>query len=104
MRKQAIWGLVAMMAMSAAIGCKSSSGSAGEDFDSKTKHEKIAQSALPQAVRDGFAKQFPGATIGEVEKETYANGVVHYEIGYRGTDGKEHDVELDAEGQVLEAH
>ena len=47
MRKQAIWGLVATMAMSVAIGCKSSSGSAGEDFDSKTKHEKIAQSALP---------------------------------------------------------
>jgi len=105
MKKQIILSLAAAaaLAMSAAVGCKSS-GRAGDDFDSKTKHEHIAQSALPQAVRDGFAKQYPGATIGEVEKETYANGVVHYEIKYRGTDGKEHDVELDAEGHVLEAH
>ena len=107
MKKQIILSLAASaaLAMSTAAGCKSSGRAAGDDdFDSKTKHEHIAQSALPQAVRDGFAKKYPGATIGEVEKETYANGVVHYEIKYRGTDGKEHDVELDAEGQVLEAH
>ena len=103
MKKQVIWSLAAVLALSAAAGCKSG-GRAGDDFDSKTRHEKIAQSALPQAVRDGFEKQFPGATIAEVEKETYANGVVHYEIEYRGSDGKERSVEIDAEGEVLEAH
>ena len=33
-----------------------------------------------------------------------ANGTVHYEIEYRGADGKEHDVELSAEDEVLESH
>jgi uncharacterized membrane protein YkoI len=104
MKTQAIWGLAAVLAMSA-IGCKSSgSGDDGGDFDSQTRHEQISQSALPQAVRDGFAKAYPGATIKEVEKETYANGTVHYEIGYRGADGKDHDVELNADGEVLEGH
>ena len=97
MNKQIVWCLAAALAISA--GCKSSGGG-----DVDEKHEKISQSALPQAVRDGFTKAYPGATIKEVEKETYADGTVHYEIGYRGADGKDHDVELNAEGEVLEAH
>ena len=105
MKKQAMLALAAaaVLAMSA-LGCKSSGGGDDDDFDAQTKHEKISQSALPEAVRDGFSKAYPGATIEEVEKETYANGTVHYEIEFRGADGKEHDVELNADGEVLEAH
>ena len=87
------------LALTVAVGCKSSGGRHDEE-----RHEEIAESALPQAVRDGFAKAYPGAKIKEVEKETSADGTVHYEIEYVGADGKEHDVELNADGDVLEAH
>ncbi len=96
MKKHAIWCLAAALAISA--GCKSGGGGDG------TRHEDISPSALPQAVRDGFDKAHPGATIKEVEKETYADGTVHYEIEYRDANGKEHDVELNTDGEVLEAH
>ena len=97
MNKQILWCIAAALAIT--VGCKSSGG--GHDDE---KHEKISESALPQPVRDGFTKAYPGAKIEEVEKETYPDGTVHYEIGYRGADGKEHDVELNAEGEVLDKH
>lgn len=101
MNKRTIWCLAAALAVAAAAtGCKS----AGGHDDDDEKHEAIAATALPQAVRDGFTKAYPGATIREVEKETYADGTVHYEIEYRGADGKDNEVELSAEGEVLDAH
>ena len=97
MNKRITWCVAAALAIS--VGCKSSGGGHDEE-----KHEEIAVTALPQAVRSGFDKAYPGATIKEVEKETYPDGTIHYEIEYVGADGKEKDVELDAEGEVLDAH
>ncbi|MEA2707627.1 MAG: putative beta-lactamase-inhibitor-like, PepSY-like [Phycisphaerales bacterium] len=97
MNKQIIWCVAAGLTL--AVGCAKSGG--GQDT---TKHEKISETALPQAVRDGFAKAHPGVKIEKVEKETYPNGTVHYEVEYRGADGKEKDVELNADGEVLDAH
>ena len=97
MNKQIVWCLAAALAISA--GCKSSGGGRADE-----KHEKISETALPQGVRDGFTKAYPGATIREVEKETYANGTIHYEVKYRGADGKDREVELSADGEVLDAH
>ena len=74
----------------------------GEPADAR--HEDIPLADTPAAVKDGFAKEFPGATIKEVEKETYADGTVHYEIEYTGKDGKEHDVEFNADGEKLDEH
>jgi uncharacterized membrane protein YkoI len=64
----------------------------------------IDKSALPDAVKSGFAKAYPGATITKAEKETYKDGKVHYEVEYKTADGKEGDVELDANGNVLPEH
>ena len=89
--------VVALLAVSLAAGCNSGKRH-GET------HEKISETELPQAVRDGFTKAYPGATIKEVEKETYIDGTVHYEIGYRTADGKESDVEVNTDGDVLEKH
>ena len=97
MNKQIVWCVAAGLAIS--VGCAKSGGGGA-----KEKHEKISESALPQAVRDGFTKAHPGAKIEEVERETYPDVTVHYEIEYRGADGKDHDVELNADGDVLEAH
>ena len=97
MNKHILWCIAAALAIT--VGCKSSGGGHEDE-----KHEKIAASALPQPVRDGFTKAYPGATIQEVEKETYADGTVHYEIEYRAADGKKQDVELSADGEVLDKH
>ena len=88
----------ATVAIALLAGCAKSGGAQEE------KHETISQSALPQAVRDGFAKAYPGATIQEVETETYPDGTVHYQIEYIGSDGKEQEVELNADGDVLDDH
>jgi uncharacterized membrane protein YkoI len=97
MNKPIVWCVAA--ALTVVVGCKSSGG--GHD---KEKHEEISEAALPQAVRDGFVKAYPNAKIEEVEKETYPDGTVHYEIEYRGADGKEQEVELNADGDVLDKH
>ena len=88
---------VIVLGLAVVAGCRS--GGASEE-----KHEKISLTALPQPVRAGFEKAYPGVTIREVEKETYPDGTVHYEIGFVGADGKEQDVELNADGDVLDDH
>jgi uncharacterized membrane protein YkoI len=98
MNKKTTWCLAAVLAVAGLAGCKSAGGHDDE------KHENISETALPQAVRDGFAKAYPGAKVKEVEKETYPDGTVHYEIEYVGADGKEKDVEFNADGDVLEDH
>lgn len=97
------------LALLVIVGCTQSGGggaggSAAATRPAQTKHEDIAPAALPKAVRDGFAKAFPGATIKEAEKETYPDGTVHYEIGYVGADGKQHDVEFNTDGESLDKH
>lgn len=98
MNKRMIVCVTALTMALLAAGC-AKSGAAQEE-----RYETISQSALPQAVREGFAKAYPGATIREVEKETYPDGTVHYEIEYVGSDGKEQEVELNADGDVLDDH
>lgn len=69
---------------------------------SGAKYTHIKASELPPAVKAGFDKEFPGVTIYEVKKETYSDGVVHYEIEYTDKAGKKKEVELNDQGEVLE--
>jgi hypothetical protein len=73
-----------------------------KDDDSKSVDIKVEE--LPAKVAAAFKKLYPDATITKAEKETYKDGQVHYEIEYKDTDGKEHDVEFDAEGEKLPDH
>jgi len=80
-----------------------------EEKDKTEQHDKddaqdsesveIKESELPAEVTAAFKKDFPHATISEVEKETYKDGTVHYEIEYKTADGKEEDVEYAADGK-----
>jgi uncharacterized membrane protein YkoI len=81
------------------VGC-----SAMNKEDDDTRHEEIAISALPANVKASFDKTYPGATIKEVEKETYADGTVHYEIEFTTKEGADSEVEIDAGGEVLPEH
>ncbi len=74
-----------------------STGTAKTEENKETKDEKIEASALPAGVTAAFNTAHPGATIKEVEKETYPDGKIHYEIKYTDSTG-EHEVELDEKG------
>jgi hypothetical protein len=81
------------------VGC----GSVEKHADGTTE-ESIAVANVPAVVLEGFKKAYPGAVIEEVEKETYADGTVHYEIEFKDKDGVEQEVEFNDAGEVLERH
>ena len=85
----------------AAVGAMLAMGCAHQKEE---KHEKISLTAAPAAVKEGFAREFPGATIRQIQKETYADGTVHYEVEYRDEDGKAQEVEFTADGERLDEH
>ena len=72
------------------------------DDDAKT--ETIQASQVPAKVMEAFKRDFPAATIGEIEKETYKDGTVHYEFEFKDKDGKEHEVEYNTDGEKLDDH
>lgn len=108
--------LLASMLLGTAVlvGCESNrkSGMGGacccmpakatEVDDAKTV--EITRDQVPAKVLASFEKAFPGVTIAEIKQETYADGTVHYEFEYKDKTGKELEVELNAEGEVLEDH
>jgi uncharacterized membrane protein YkoI len=89
----------AALASVLAVGCSSDN----EDRDDSREVE-IDRRDVPSAVLRSFERKYPDATIRRVERETYKDGTVHYEISYKDADGKKKDVELDASGDVLEDH
>ena len=84
------------------VGCVSNGGD--DDNDDGTRTQEIQLSEVPAAVTQGFQRDFPGATIEEVERETYPDGTIHYEFEYKDSAGKEHDVEYNASGEQLDEH
>lgn len=68
------------------------------------REELVSADKVPAVVMGEFQKAFPGVTIEKIKKETYADGTVHYEFEYKDKDGKEHEVELNNDGEVLEDH
>ena len=69
---------------------------------SGSKYAEIKPSELPPAVKSGFEKEYPGATIHKVEKETYRDGLVHYEIEFTDKTGKKQEIEFNEQGEPLE--
>lgn len=91
------------LALVSGFACKSNHHEQEEEGPSATMSD-METSALPEAVKSGFIKAYPGATITKAEKETYKDGRVHYEIEFKTGDGKQSEVELDANGTVLPEH
>lgn len=79
------------------VGCQSGSRSGSHE-------ETIPLTQVPAAVKAGFDKQYPGAKIEKIEKETYADGTVHYEFEFEDKSGKDMEVEFNADGEVLDGH
>lgn len=68
------------------------------------RHESVSYTALPAVVKGGFEREYPGATVQKVERETYKDGTVHYEIEFVTRDGKKMEQEFNADGDALEKH
>ncbi len=87
-----------------ADGDKAKEDKGKEDKADEGKTEvEIEPADLPQAVRDAVARDYPGATIVEAEKETYADGTVHYEVELKKGE-KTREVEYTVDGEELEEH
>jgi len=88
---RSICALALLLSMTFAIGCESTSA-------------VVAPETVPAKVMAGFKKQFPNATLIKVEKETYKDGMVHYEFVFKDGEGKKHEVEFDEDGAELGNH
>ena len=79
-------------------------GCAQDDKHEEGDSASVEAQQLPSAVRAGFDRAFPGATIREVEKETYPDGTVHWEVEFTTADGKPMEKEFDQAGKLLADH
>ena len=77
-------------------GCN---GKGGGHRDNDDNEMTISMSEVPPAVQQSFEKMHPRAKVTAVEKETNADGAVHYEYEFV-QDGKQREVELDEKGVV----
>ncbi len=95
---------VAILAAMAIGGCKSAEKN-GESKEADVRSEvEVTYDSLPAAVKEGFTREFAGAKVTKVEKETYNNGMVHYEFEFKDAAGKKQDVQLSESGEKLEPH
>lgn len=69
---------------------------------SDTKHTDLAFNDAPLSVRLGIEKAFPDAKVKEIEKEVYADGVVHYKVELVTKDGEKKDVQFAPDGELLD--
>ena len=89
----------------ALAGCKGNKPSA--DARAKADHHPapegrvtVDQSAvLPVDVRAGVQRDFPGAAVTDVNKRTYDDRVVRYEVHVTTRDGTRHVREYNADGK-----
>ncbi len=64
------------------------------------KEVTIAPADAPPVVLASFEKAYPSAKITKIEKDS-DDGEIHYDITYNDK-GKEHEIEMDANGKILE--
>ena len=84
------------------FGCQklSSAGAAGEAQDDEGEEVEIALSEVPQAAKDAALAAVPGLVLDEAARETEDGETVYCLEGEAG--GKEYELEVTADGRVLE--
>ena len=76
---------------------------AHDDHGDGTTEVEVKMADVPAKVRAGFEKQYAGAKVHKIEKETYRNGTVHYEFEFEHA-GKRMEAEFDTDGELLPEH
>ncbi len=88
-------------------GKKPGHGKTDDKKDDGKKHDKhddddddsisvdIGFDELPTKVAEAFKKEFPNAKVEDVERKTYRDGKVHYEIEFELKDSDDDDREVE---------
>jgi hypothetical protein len=102
--KTVVAALVAgALAVGVAAGCRrdkadaADAGAAGADQRERADRDALAEgrltvdqsAVLPVDVRAGVLREYPGATVQGVQKKTYEDRVVRYEVQLTTKDGKQ---------------
>ena len=86
-------GLVAGGALFLLVGCASKP---------EATYQQLTMEQTPLSVRRGIEIAYPGATVRDVQRETYReNGVVHYQIKVTTARGETKDFELAEDGELV---
>jgi hypothetical protein len=75
---------------------------AGCASDSQTTPITVRQA--PAAVRFSVEKAYPQSTVQTIDKQTYKDGTIHYEVKIKTAEGKEKEFEVAPDGQILDTH
>ena len=84
-----------------AAGCRQRQRDHRHGHDPSEHVADADQDLLPGRVKSAFAREFPGATIDDVEKQTHPDGVIHWEVRYRTPSGERRAAEFDTDGKLL---
>ena len=106
MRTMTVVAALGVGAVLVAGGCRKDNGEAAgrRERDDRTAQAEgrlsVDQSAvLPVDVRAGVLRAYPGATVQGVEKKTYEDRVVRYEVQLTTKDGKQVTREFGEDGK-----
>ena len=97
--------IAAVVAAGLVVGCESMK----KDRDDHAEHDgttevAVSMTEVPKPVSAAFTKNHPGARAVSVKKETYADGLVHYEFEWTDNDGTKREAEYSADGEELDEH
>ena len=98
------------IALSLAVGCAQTgqgggaANKAANKPDSAAKPIKVQAGSAPANVTAAFQKDHANTMIKKIEKETYADGTIHYEFTYIDASGKSQSAEYNADGEELPEH
>ena len=67
-------------------------------------YEELHLVDVPQAVRESFDRDYPGATLEEVGREVWTDGATHYHLKFRTAMGQKQDIEYTSSGERLAQH
>ena len=87
----------------ALVGCEQNKKDPHAGHDHRPRPRGILQvdqsAVLPVDVRAGVQREYPGATVQDVQKRTYDNRNVRYEVHLTTKDGRQVVQEFDAAGK-----
>ena len=92
---------LATLLLAGALGLGGWAQALAEENEGGHEHQSVTMADLPAAVQSTFKREAKGGQIEELRKETRKDGKVIYEAEIV-KNGKGTDIEVSAEGKVLE--
>lgn len=88
--------------MFALAGCQQGQDSHKDHHHPPSEHvQDRDQDPLPGRVKSGFSREFPNATITDIEKQIHPDGAVHWEVRYRTNVGRTDSAEFNPDGTLV---